>query len=108
MLSTLIALTIQTQQFQQFHILDETLGENAPVKGGVLVYTVEARIVGRKGKVFLDTRARALPYMLEQVEKPTNILEFAISGLGRRSERVVSEPDSGLLAFVRVVEIKRI
>ena len=105
MLSALVAIAIQSQQF---FVLDETIGEVAPAKGGTLVYTIEARIIGRKGKVFLDTRARALPYMLEQIEAPTNILEFAIQGLGRRSERVVSEPDSGLLAFVKVVEIKRV
>ncbi|MBS1702432.1 MAG: hypothetical protein JST12_12275 [Armatimonadetes bacterium] len=106
MFCVLLGAVLQTPAF---FLLDETPGEATPAQsGGTLVYTVDVKIIGRKAKVILDTKARALPYMLEETDKPTNLLEFAIKGLGRKGERIVAEPESGTVAFVKVLEIKRV
>jgi hypothetical protein len=105
MLSVLVGAILQTPAF---FILDDTAGEAAPVPGGTLVYTLDVKIVGRRAKILLDTKARALTYKMEVVNPPKSLLEFAILGLGRRGERVVADPESGTVAFVKVLEIKRI
>ena len=105
MLSVLVGVILQSPTY---FVLDETPGEAAPAKGGTIVYTIDVKIVGRKAKVILDTKARALPYKLELSDTPKNILEFAISGIGRKGERVVADPENGTVAFVKVLDIKRV
>lgn len=105
MLSVLVGAILQTPQF---FVLDETPGEAVPVAGGTLVYTIDVKMIGRKAKVILDTKARALPFMLESVDSPKSLLEFAIKGIGRKGERIVAEPETGTVAFVKVLEIKRV
>ncbi len=105
MLSLLVGLILQTPSF---FLLDETAGEAAPVPGGTLIYTIDVRIIGRQAKVLLDTKARALPFKLELTATPKSILEFAIKGMGRKGERIVADPDNGTVAFVKVLEIKRV
>ncbi len=105
MLSVLVGILLQTPTY---YLLDETPGDPAPVPGGTIVYTLETKVIGRKAKVILDTKARALPFKLEYSDEPKSLLEFAIKGLGRRGQRVVANPDNGTVAYVKVLEIKRI
>ena len=105
MLSVLVGVILQTQSF---FVLDETPGEAAPASGGTIVYTVDVKIIGRRAKVLLDTKARALPFKLELSATPKTLLEFAIKGIGRKAERIVADPESGTVAFVKVLEIKRV
>lgn len=104
MLSVIVGVMLQSPAF---FVLDETPGEAAPTSGR-LVYTIDVRMIGRKAKVILDTKARALPYKLEQTSTPKTLLEFSILGIGRKGERIVADPDSGTVAFVKVLEIKRV
>ncbi len=105
MLSVLIGVILQSPSY---FILDETQGEPAPVIGGTLIYTLDVKIIGRKAKVLLDTKARALPFKMELVSPPNSILEFAITGIGRKGQRVVADPENGTVAFIKVLEIKRV
>jgi hypothetical protein len=105
MLSVLVGLILQTPQY---FVLEETAGEQAPVLGGTLIYTLELKIIGRKAKVLLDTKARALPYKMELVTPPKSMMEHAIFGLGRKATRVISDPEIGTVAYVKVLEIKRV
>ncbi len=105
MLSVLVGAILQTPTF---FMLDEVVREVAPVAGGTLIYTIDVKIVGRKAKILLDTKARAMPYKMELSTPPKNLLEFAIFGLGRKGERVVADPENGTVAFVKVLEIKRV
>lgn len=105
MLSVLIGAILQTPLY---FVLDEILGEPAPVLGGTLIYTLDVKIVGRKAKILLDTKARALPYKFEMTSSPKTLLEFSIIGLGRKGVRVVADPENGTVAFVKVLEIKRV
>jgi hypothetical protein len=105
-LSLMIAMVMQAPPI--FYLVDETLGEPAPQSGGRLVYTIDVRVIGRRAKVILDTKSRALPYKVEDREVPKTMLEFAVHGLGRQGKRVVSEPESGQFAWITVLNIKRI
>ena len=105
MLSVLVGVILQSPSY---FVLDETLGEAAPVPGGILVYTIDVKIVGRKAKVLLDTKVRALPFKMELSQAPKTLLEFAIKGIGRKGERVVADPENGTVVFVTVLEIKRV
>ena len=105
MLSVLIGAILQSPSY---FILDETAGEAAPIPGGTIIYTIDVKIVGRKAKILLDTRARALPFKMELTTNPKSLLEFAIKGIGRKGERVVADPENGTVAFVTVLEIKRV
>lgn len=105
MLSILVGAILQTPTY---YLLDETPGEPAPVAGGTIIYTIETRVIGRKAKIILDTKARALPFKLQYEDNPTSLLSFAIKGLGRKGERIVANPDNGTVAFVKVLEIKRV
>jgi len=105
MISVLLGVILQTPAY---FVLDETPGEAAPPVTGTTVYTIDVKIIGRKAKVILDTKARALPYKLELTAAPKNLLEFAIKGLGRKGERIVADPESGTVAFVKVLDIKRV
>jgi hypothetical protein len=105
MLSVLVGIILQSPSF---FVLDETPGEAAPALGGTVIYTIDVKIVGRKAKILLDTRARALPFMMELNPNPKSLLDFAIRGIGRKGERVVADPESGTVAFVTVLDIKRV
>jgi len=105
MLSVLVGAILQSPPY---FVLDETPGEAAPTFTGTVVYTLDVKIIGRKAKVILDTKARALPYKVELVDVPRNLLEFAVKGIGRKGERIVAEPESGTVAFVKVLEVKRV
>lgn len=105
MLSVLVGVILQTPSF---FVLDETLGELAPAPGGTIVYTLDVKIVGRRAKILLDTKARALPYKIEMITPAKTLLEFAVIGLGRKGERVVADPENGTVAFIKVLEIKRV
>lgn len=105
MLSVLVGVILQSPSY---FVLDEIPGEPAPPLTGTVVYTLDVKIIGRKAKVILDTKARALPYKVELVDVPKNLLEFAIKGIGRKGERVVAEPEAGTVAFVKVLEVKRV
>ena len=105
MLSVLIGAIIQSPTY---FVLDETPGEAPPIPGGTIIYTIDVKIIGRKAKVLLDTRARALPFKLELSLAPKSLVEFAIKGIGRKGERIVADPESGTVAFVTVLEIKRV
>ena len=105
MLSLLVGVILQSPSF---FILDEIPGEAAPTPGRILIYTVDVKIIGRKAKVLLDTKARALPFKLELTAVPKTLLEFSVTGIGRKGERIVADPENGTVAFVKVLEIKRV
>ena len=105
MLSVLVGVILQSPSY---FVLDETPGEPPPALTGTVIYTIDVKIVCRKAKILLDTKARALPFKLELTASPKSILEFAIKGIGRKGERVVADPESGTVAFVSVLEIKRV
>jgi hypothetical protein len=106
MLSLAIALVSQT--LPVFYTIDEVPGDAPPVVGGRLIYTLDVRMIGRRAQVILDTKARALPYKVEDKEVPKSLLEYSVHGLGRQAKRVVSDPESGYFAWVTVLNIKRI
>lgn len=105
MLSLLVGIILQSPPY---FVLDETPGEAPPPATGTVVYTLDVKIIGRKAKVILDTKARALPYKVELVDQPKSLLEFAIKGIGRKGERIVAEPEAGTVAFIKVLEVKRV
>ena len=105
MLSVLVGVILQSPSF---FVLDDSPGEAPPVATITVIYTIDVKIVGRKAKIILDTKARALPFMLELNQSPKSLLEFAIKGIGRKGERIVADPENGTVAFVTVLDIKRV
>jgi hypothetical protein len=103
-----LAIALVTQTLPVFYVIDEVAGEAPPLPGGRLVYTIEAKVIARRANVVLDTRARALPYKVEDHEVSKTLLEYAVHNLGRQGKRVVSDPETGLFAWVTVLNIKRI
>jgi hypothetical protein len=101
-----VALLLQTTS--PFFLIDQIDGDAAPTPGGKLIYTIDAKVVGRKGKVLMDTKVRGLTFKLQQRDPAQTLFEYAINGLGRKGKRVVADPESGTVAWVTVVNIKRI
>lgn len=106
MLAAIFAIALQTPP--TFFLVDEEEPGTLPTNPGTYVSVCEVRMIGRKAVVLLDTKKRGLPMKILRTSTPTSLLEFAVSGLGAGGKRVVSDPESGQFAWVRVINIKKV
>lgn len=106
MLAAIIAIALQTSP--TFFLVDEEDPGTLPKTSGVYVAVCDVRMIGRKAAVLLDTKKRGLPMKVLVTTTPTSLLEFAVSGLGVGGKRVVSDPETGQFAWVRVVNLKKV
>lgn len=75
-----------------------------PAPGRKLLSECEIRLVGRGGTVILDTKSRGLPYWVESIDLPTSLIDLSVAGLGPGGSRVMSQPDTGLFLWIKVLQ----
>lgn len=106
MLAAIFAIALQTPP--TFFLVDEEEPGTLPTVEARYVAVCEVRMIGRKAVVLLDTKKRGLTMKVPVTNAPTSLLEFAVTGLGVGGKRVVSDPESGQFAWVRVVYLKKV
>ena len=106
MLAAIFAIALQTPP--TFFLVDEEEPGTLPKVEAKCVAVCDVRMIGRKAVVLLDTKKRGLPMKILVTTTPSSLLEFAVSGLGVGGKRVVSDPESGQFAWVRVVNLKKV